>query len=38
LRLQGEFASEQEKERYLDFFPMPPERYVFNPARALPAG
>ena len=29
---------EQEKERYLDFFPMPPERFEFKPARALPAG
>ncbi len=29
-------ASEQEKERYLDFFPMPPEKYEFKPARALP--
>jgi hypothetical protein len=30
--------AEQEKERYLDFFPMPPERFEFKPARALPAG
>ncbi|HEU4453082.1 MAG TPA: ribonuclease H [Longimicrobium sp.] len=29
-------AEEQEKERYLDFFPMPPEQYEFKPARALP--
>ena len=29
---------EQEKERYLDFFPMPPERFEFKPARALPRG
>ncbi len=29
-------AEEQEKERYLDFFPMPPEKYEFKPARALP--
>jgi len=29
-------ASEQEKDRYLDFFPMPPEKYEFKPARALP--
>ena len=30
--------SEQDKERYLDFFTMPPERFEFKPARALPAG
>jgi ribonuclease HI len=29
-------ASEQEKDRYLDFFPMPPEKYEFKPARELP--
>jgi ribonuclease HI len=29
-------TQEQEKERYLDFFPMPPETYEFKPARALP--
>jgi len=29
-------TEEQEKERYLDFFPMPPEKYEFKPARALP--
>jgi ribonuclease HI len=29
-------VDEQEKERYLDFFPMPPETYEFKPARALP--
>lgn len=28
---------EQEKERYLDFFPMPPTKFDFKPARALPA-
>jgi ribonuclease HI len=31
-------AEEQEKERYLDFFPMPPERFQFKAARALPRG
>jgi ribonuclease HI len=31
-------AAEQEKERYLDFFAMPPEEEVFKAARALPAG
>ena len=30
--------AEQEKERYLDFFPMPPERFAFKPARPLPRG
>jgi ribonuclease HI len=30
-------AEEQEKERYLDFFPMPPDRFEFKPARRLPA-
>ena len=29
-------AAEQEKERYLDYFPMPPENYEFKPARAAP--
>jgi len=29
---------EQEKERYLDFFPMPPENYAFKAARVLPRG
>ncbi|HEX8691989.1 MAG TPA: ribonuclease H [Longimicrobium sp.] len=29
-------AQEQEKERYLDYFPMPPENYEFKPARAAP--
>ncbi len=29
-------AEEQEKERYLDFFPMPPTAFAFTPARALP--
>ncbi len=29
-------AEEQEKERYLDFFPMPPEGFAFKPARTLP--
>ncbi len=31
-------AEEQEKERYLDFFPMPPTRFDFKAARALPRG
>jgi ribonuclease HI len=30
--------SEQEKDRYLDFFAMPPERFEFKAARALPSG
>jgi ribonuclease HI len=30
-------AEEQEKERYLEFFPMPPDRFEFKPARRLPA-
>ena len=29
---------EQGKERYLDFFPMPPTRFEFKAARALPRG
>jgi ribonuclease HI len=29
-------AEEQEKERYLDFFPMPPDRFEFKAARRLP--
>jgi ribonuclease HI len=29
---------EQEKERYLSFFPMPPTGFQFKPARALPVG
>ena len=29
---------EQEKERYLNFFPMPPKEEDFKPARALPRG
>ncbi|HEV2147034.1 MAG TPA: ribonuclease H [Longimicrobiaceae bacterium] len=31
-------AEEQEKERYLDFFPMPPTSFEFKAARALPRG
>jgi ribonuclease HI len=31
-------AEEQEKERYLDFFPMPPTKFEFKPSRALPRG
>ncbi len=31
-------AREQEKERYLDFFPKPPTAWKFTPARALPKG
>jgi ribonuclease HI len=31
-------ASEQEKERYLSFFPMPPTSFDFKPARVLPVG
>jgi ribonuclease HI len=31
-------AEEQEKERYLDFFAMPPEESEFTPARSLPRG
>ena len=31
-------AEEQAKERYLDFFPMPPTRFEFKAARALPRG
>lgn len=31
-------AAEQKKERYLDFFAMPPTRWPFEPARALPRG
>ncbi|HEX7241131.1 MAG TPA: ribonuclease H, partial [Longimicrobiaceae bacterium] len=31
-------AEEQEKERYLDFFPMPPVKFAFKAARALPRG
>jgi ribonuclease HI len=30
-------ADEQEKERYLDFFPMPPDGFAFRAARKLPA-
>jgi ribonuclease HI len=30
-------TEEQEKERYLDFFPMPPDKFVFKAARKLPA-
>jgi ribonuclease HI len=30
-------AEEQEKERYLSFFPMPPNDFEFKPARTLPA-
>lgn len=30
-------AEEQEKERYLDFFPMPPDNFAFKAARTLPA-
>jgi ribonuclease HI len=30
-------AEEQEKERYLNFFPMPPTSFEFQPARTLPA-
>jgi ribonuclease HI len=30
-------AEEQEKERYLDFFAMPPEGFTFRAARKLPA-
>ena len=29
-------AEEQEKERYLDFFPMPPDKFEFKAARKLP--
>jgi ribonuclease HI len=29
---------EQEKERYLDFFPMPPRESDFKPSRTLPTG
>jgi ribonuclease HI len=31
-------AEEQEKERYLDFFSMPPAKFEFKAARALPRG
>ena len=31
-------AEEQEKERYLDFFPMPPTKFEFRAARVLPRG
>jgi ribonuclease HI len=30
-------ASEREKERYTNFFPMPPTNFEFQPARTLPA-
>jgi ribonuclease HI len=36
-RFDAWMAEEQEKERYLDFFPMPPDRFEFKPARRLPA-
>ncbi len=31
-------AAEQEKDRYLDFFALPPDESAFKPARALPRG
>jgi ribonuclease HI len=34
----GWIAEEQEKERYLDFFAMPPGNFDFKPARSLPPG
>lgn len=35
-RFEEWIAAEQEKERYLDFFAMPPDGFAFTPARALP--
>jgi len=35
-RFEAWIAEEQEKERYLDFFPMPPTDFEFKAARALP--
>jgi ribonuclease HI len=36
-RFDAWIAEEQEKERYLDFFAMPPDRFEFRPARKLPS-
>lgn len=36
-RFEAWIAEEQEKERYLDFFAMPPADFPFNPARTPPA-
>ncbi|HEX2095412.1 MAG TPA: ribonuclease H [Longimicrobiaceae bacterium] len=37
-RFEEWLAEEQEKEHYLDFFPMPPTDFAFRPARGLPRG
>jgi ribonuclease HI len=37
-RFEDWIAEEQEKQRYLDFFAMPPTDYPFKPARPVPAG
>jgi ribonuclease HI len=37
-RFEAWLVEEQEKERYLDFFPMPPDSFTFTPARPLPTG